>query len=69
MANVIPEKYRAALVFNPLIPIIAGYQDVLLYNRAPAWPGLVRTALVAALLLLLALTLFRKAGADMVDQL
>ena len=69
MANVIPEQYRGALAFNPLIPIIAGYQDVLLYNRAPDWAGLGVTALVAAVLLVFALMLFRKASPEMVDQL
>jgi lipopolysaccharide transport system permease protein len=69
MANIIPAQYRAYLVFNPLIPIIGGYQDVLLYGRAPDPARLAGSCLVAAVMLLLALVLFRKASPEMVDQL
>lgn len=69
MANIIPEKYRAYMVLNPLIPLITGYQDVLLYNRMPNWAGVAQTALIGVLLLALALVLFRKASPEMVDQL
>jgi lipopolysaccharide transport system permease protein len=69
MANIIPLQYRRWLVLNPLIPIISGYQDILLYGRAPDAAGLARSSLVAAVLLLLALVLFRKASPEMVDQL
>lgn len=69
MANIIPQQYRGWLVFNPLIPIITGYQEVMLYNRAPAWQALGNTAIVALVLLVLALVLFRKASQEMVDQL
>jgi lipopolysaccharide transport system permease protein len=69
MANIIPEQYRSWLVLNPLIPIITGYQDVLLYNHAPDWYGLFNTSVVAVVLLFLALVLFRKASPEMVDQL
>lgn len=69
MVNIIPEEYRFCLALNPLIPIITGYQNVLLYNRAPDWAGLGMVALIALLLLAFALLLFRKAGRDMVDQL
>ena len=68
-ANIIPERYREWLVLNPLIPIITGYQDAMLYDRAPDLIGLARTALIAVVLLTLALTLFRKASPEMVDQL
>jgi lipopolysaccharide transport system permease protein len=69
MANIIPEQYRAYLVLNPLIPLITGYQDVLLYNRMPDWGGVAGTAALAAVMLVLALILFRKASPEMVDQL
>jgi lipopolysaccharide transport system permease protein len=69
MANIIPEEYRNWLEFNPLIPIITGYQNILLYNHAPDWAGLGVIALIAAGLLAFALLLFRKASPEMVDQL
>lgn len=69
MVNIIPEKYRGWLVLNPLIPIVTGYQDVLLYNRAPDWTGLGGVAIVAVVLLAFSLLIFRKASPEMVDQL
>ena len=69
MVNIIPQQYRGWLVLNPLIPIVNGYQDVLLYNRAPDWVGLSETASVATVLLAFSLLLFRKASPEMVDQL
>ena len=69
MVDIIPNQFRGWLILNPLIPIITGYQNALLYNRAPDWAGLGIVALVAASLLAFALVLFRKASPEMVDQL
>jgi lipopolysaccharide transport system permease protein len=67
--EVIPGRYRGWLILNPLIPIITGYQDALLYDHAPNWAGLGLVALIAAALLGFSLVLFRKASPEMVDQL
>lgn len=69
MANIIPEKYRAWLFINPLISLIVGFQDILLYNRMPDWSSLAVPASIAAILLVFSLILFRKASPEMVDQL
>jgi lipopolysaccharide transport system permease protein len=69
MASIIPPHYRRWLVLNPLIPIITGYQDVLLYNKAPDLAGLASSCVLALAMLLLALVVFRKASAEMVDLL
>ena len=69
MANIIPEQYREWLAFNPLIPIINGYQNILLYNKEPEWTGLGVITLIALSLLAFSLVLFRKASPEMVDQL
>lgn len=69
MVNIIPQQYRGYLVFNPLIPMITAYQDVLLYNRAPNWVDLSEVSVVAILLLAFALFVFRKANSELVDQL
>jgi lipopolysaccharide transport system permease protein len=69
MADIIPARYRAWLVLNPLIPIVTAYQDILLYQRAPDWRSLGGSLLLACVLLALALLLFRKASPEMVDQL
>ena len=73
MASIIPPRLRAWLALNPLIPIVTAFQDILLYQRAPDWSSLAGSAVLAgvllALALALALVLFRKASADLVDQL
>ena len=69
MVNIIPEQYRGWLFLNPLIPIVTGYQDVLLYNRAPNWADLGVVAILSAALLAFSLLIFRKASPEMVDQL
>jgi lipopolysaccharide transport system permease protein len=69
MVDIIPNQYRGWLILNPLVPIITGYQNALLYNSAPDWAGLGMVALLAANLLAFALVLFRRASPEMVDQL
>lgn len=69
MVQIIPERYRGWLVLNPLIPIVTGYQDVMLYNRMPEWFGLGTSFLIGLVLSAFSLMLFRKASPEMVDQL
>lgn len=69
MTSIIPEQYRFWLAYNPMFPIITGYQNVLLYNREPEWGGLGVIALIAITLLVFSLLLFRKASPEMVDLL
>jgi lipopolysaccharide transport system permease protein len=69
MADIIPKQYQKWLVFNPMIPIIKGYHNVLFFKTPPDLAGLGKVALVSFGLLFFALVLFRKAGPDMVDQL
>ncbi len=69
MSSIIPEQYQNWLTFNPLVPIITGYQSVLLYNKEPEWAGMGVIAVIAIALLVFSLLLFRKASPEMVDQL
>jgi lipopolysaccharide transport system permease protein len=69
MSNIIPEQYQKWLVLNPLIPLITGYQNVLLYNKEPDWAGLGVIILIASVSLVFSLLLFRKASPEMVDLL
>lgn len=69
MSNIIPEQYRGLLVFNPLIPLITGYQNILLYNQAPDWIGLSEITVLAFILLMISLVVLRKGSPEMVDQL
>jgi lipopolysaccharide transport system permease protein len=69
LPEIIPGEYQKWLVLNPLYPLVRGYQDILLYDRMPEWASLVPIAAVTTGLLLLALHLFRRSNAEMVDVL
>lgn len=69
MLNIIPQHYQHWLVLNPMIILIRGYQNILLYNLAPNFIGLAVVFLVTLFLLAFSLFLFRKASSELVDQL
>ncbi len=54
---------------NPLAPLVAIYQEALLYDRWPNWGELAIPAVLAASLFVLAFLIFRRASADIVDEL
>jgi lipopolysaccharide transport system permease protein len=69
MSNIIPEQYRQWLVFNPMYIMVEAFHSVMVYDRMPALGGVAVVGLLAVLLLLGAVTLFRKASPEMVDML
>jgi lipopolysaccharide transport system permease protein len=69
MAQIIPERYRGLLQFNPLVPLITSYQDVLVYQVAPHVVNLLQTGLIAGLLCSFSLFIFHKGNAEMADLL
>jgi lipopolysaccharide transport system permease protein len=67
--TIIPESYRHLLSFNPMYPIVKGYQDVLFYGVAPQFTQ-VGVIIIASLFLLgLGFFLFQRASEEMVDTL
>lgn len=67
--NVIPVEYRHWLEFNPIFHFTRAYQNVLVYGQAPQINSLLGIAVIASLILILSLFLFRRANAEMVDVL
>lgn len=67
--NILPEALRSLMVLNPMASLIGGYQSVLVYNQWPDWSSLWLPALLAVLLGLLGLRLFRRRVGEMVDEL
>jgi lipopolysaccharide transport system permease protein len=66
--SIVPERFRAALAFNPMAPLVEAYESVLVYGTAPPvtlWIPVV----LACILQLLALHTFRRASPEMVDAL
>lgn len=68
-ATILPERIKLLMVLNPMAPVIAGYQTIFVNQQWPHWASLWPTALLAALLCLLGLHLFKKNAGEMVDEL
>jgi lipopolysaccharide transport system permease protein len=65
----LPPAARDLLVFNPMVPIVTSYQNILLYGRAPDWMALLPVTVLALAVCLLGMKLFRKRAGEMVDEL
>lgn len=67
--NILPSHYHQWFELNPLYPLIASYQNVLVFDKPPLWPELAVLALVAGGIWLVVLVIFRRASAEIVDAL
>lgn len=68
-ASILPPEVRGLLVWNPVAPMIQSYQTILVNGRAPAWGSLWFPLVLAILLCMLGLHLFRRRAGEMVDEL
>jgi lipopolysaccharide transport system permease protein len=69
MMSIVPQKYHWLFMLNPMTGIIMGYQDVLLYDKAPDLNILVYPTLFSVVMLLLSFVIFKKANEEMADVL
>jgi lipopolysaccharide transport system permease protein len=67
--NVLPEGLRQLLKWNPMASLIVAYQDVLVNQSWPRWHSLWPVLVLAILLCLFGMQLFRKRAGEMVDEL
>ncbi len=68
-ATILPPEVRGLLVWNPMAAVIQSYQTILVSGQAPHWPDLLPAAVLALLVCVLGLQLFRKRAGEMVDEL
>jgi lipopolysaccharide transport system permease protein len=68
-ASILPPGVRPLLAWNPMAVIVGAWQDVLVKGAAPDWPALAKVAVLALLLCVFGLRLFRKRSGEMVDEL
>ena len=69
-ASILPEAARNILLgWNPMAPIIAGYQGIFVLGHWPDWESLLMPTVLATLLCVLGLRLFRKHSGEMADEL
>jgi len=69
MMSIVPQKYHWLFMLNPLTGIIMGYQNVLLYDKAPDLSILVYPTLFSIVMLILSFIIFKKASEEMADVL
>lgn len=67
--TILPERLQHLFKFNPLYPLVASYQNVLLFGRPPIWPELMTLLGISIATAALALMVFRRASPEMVDAL
>ena len=68
-ASILPETIKPFLVINPMASVMTAYQGILVNQQWPQWSNLWPTAVLASLLCLLGLYLFKKNVGEMVDEL
>jgi len=68
-ASILPETIKPFLVINPMASVMTAYQGILVNQQWPQWSSLWPTAVLASLLCLLGLHLFKKNVGEMVDEL
>lgn len=66
--SIVPERFKAAMAFNPMAALVEAYEAVLVYGTAPSASVLMPAALACGLLVL-SLHIFRRASPEMVDVL
>jgi lipopolysaccharide transport system permease protein len=67
--SILPAQVRSMLVWNPMAPLIGAYQSVLVHGAAPDWAAIWPVAVLALLLCVFGMRLFRKRAGEMVDEL
>ncbi len=69
-AAILPEAARDILFgWNPMAPLIAAYQGIFVLGQWPAWETLLMPAVVALLVCVFGVSLFRKRSGEMGDEL
>lgn len=69
MLSIIPEKFYNLFFINPMTGIVIGYQNVILYEKAPDLNLLIYPAIVACVFLFLTAVIYKKAVVEMADVL
>jgi len=67
--DILPAVVQSYMQYNPMYPIMAAYQRVMVQNVMPDWSSLLPILLIASLLCIWGFRLFRKHNGDMVDEL
>ncbi|SEB28287.1 ABC transporter permease [Paenibacillus sp. 276b] len=67
--DIFPKIVADIVAYNPMVPIINAFRDVLLYGNAPHWPSLLYAFTVGCILLIIGLTIFLKLEKTFAEEL
>jgi lipopolysaccharide transport system permease protein len=67
--NILPERVRPLMDFNPMMVFISMYQGILVNGVWPHWPDLIPVAVLSLFLCIFGIRLFLKRSGEMVDEL
>lgn len=68
-SSIVPEGFARFMEFNPVAPLVQGYQDVFLRGQWPDLTALVYPCSLSVGLMIVSLFLFRRASSELVDAL
>lgn len=69
VANTLPEEYRKFFYYNPMMGIIEGYQNILVYDKAVDISTLAYPLILSVISITLALFMYFRANEEMADAL
>ncbi|WP_250878032.1 ABC transporter permease [Luteibacter anthropi] len=69
VVDILPAQFKHLAIFNPVTPVVQGYQNVLLFQQAPPFTPLFVLLAASFVLLGFSLYVFRKASPELVDVL
>jgi len=67
--NVLPPIIGKFMILNPMTPVIASFQTILVNGQWPQWTSLIYPLVLTILLCLQGINLFRRHASDIVDEL
>lgn len=67
--TLLPESMRSIMDYNPMAGLMAAYQTILVKGQWPEWQSLWLVTLLACILCVLGMRLFRNHAGEMVDEL
>ncbi|MGJ0330417.1 ABC transporter permease [Aliarcobacter cryaerophilus] len=69
MIFIVPEKFHSLILLNPMTGIVMGYQNIILYGKAPDLSLLIYPTIIAIVFLCLTAIIYKKAVEEMADVL
>jgi lipopolysaccharide transport system permease protein len=67
--SILPASVTRIIQYNPMVPLLTAYQDIVVQAKWPVWSSLWPVALLALALCFIGMRLFRKHAGEMVDEL